>query len=84
MTRNKTEQLFDELSKPVPPHPGICPLCHDNRIASIEVIQGRCDHDEDGEPMGYTDVDWNTTQTIGWQCLGCDNTWGLPRVVAFT
>ena len=64
-------------------HPGQCPECGTRWLASIEVLTGLCDHDDTGEPQGYTDMDWDSTRTIGWYCRACDRAIGLPKTVTF-
>lgn len=57
-----------------------CPECGSDDLATIEVVEGTCDSDfvitKDGERVdfgqGETDLDWDTSTTIGVTCNGCD------------
>ncbi len=56
----------------------ICPTCFSgDSLATIERLQGLCDFngfDADLTPNfgGQTDVDWDSTESIGVQCRSCD------------
>ena len=51
--------------------PKECPQCGEaDELGTIEVLHGWCAH-IDGEPQGYTEVDWNSSTTVFVGCRNC-------------
>lgn len=57
----------------------VCPNCgNGDELASIEQLQGTCRgaFEVVGDAIqffgdGYTDIEWDTSTTIGWMCKNC-------------
>lgn len=56
----------------------VCRNCESDRIASLDRYLGTCEGEVrvDGsevtfEPGGYTELNWDSCEQIGWECRDC-------------
>jgi hypothetical protein len=60
-----------------------CPKCGGTEeLATVEVVEGFCRIDSEGNHDDYTEINWNSQETVKdsngqWKflCRGCDHEW---------